>query len=349
MDEYIKYAKPEKNRMHDWLDPMDPEKYRATIAELLLLRKYTSFSDDVYLRKVLDAIEAEYPNNRNKVISFKNELDAIENSAISMPVDNDTSLTLRETVELELYGAYLHADYDKIEKINKTNPILRCIAVRRYVELYADLIIRVADCLRDCQIPKISFQNIEHGNTLRITNTKETKQGIKASPYWEYLYGKDATDEELYKNLLSLDMESLEIFVKALIFLNAIENTNSRLTDIKRMTHRNTRKAWGDFSEVKAFLRNHKNIGLSSYIRFNKAHDVAYVYMLDNVEAGMVIEEYQIIDNATVINLVKDENSWKIYSIGERLEMIDNSVNVLEVLDNIMAKINSALGRKRNI
>ena len=332
VNEYEKFIKPEKNTIHDWLDPIDPDGYRLTIANLLLLRKYTSFNEPVYLGSVLDVLATEYPQRKEDIQNFRDRLQEIETSKVTTLVEKDSELSLRETVELELYGIYLHADYDKIEKIVQTDPNLRFIAIRRYVDLFADLVIRIADFIRECSIQSIGTPNVDHAKILRITKNEGVTQNIKSSPYWSHLYGRDAADDELFNNVLSMDPESLEIFVTAVIFLHAVENENTETSDLQRLVYRKTRRAWGNFNEVRDFLKSHKDYGLSTYVRFNTAHDIAYVYMLDNVKENLIIEDFQIIDGVTVLSLVKDGDSWKVYSIGEKLETYHRLSHLMDMI-----------------
>lgn len=67
---------------------------------------------------------------------------------------------------------------------------------------------------------------------------------------------------------------------------------------------------------------NMKHMGFDSCVRFNDRHDMACVYILDNVEGIFIITEHQLVKPDCCITLVnhKTNNEWKIYSAGEKLD-----------------------------
>lgn len=83
-----------------------------------------------------------------------------------------------------------------------------------------------------------------------------------------------------------------------------------------------TKKDWKDYSEAREFFLGIKNPGISSKVRYNEQHTMAYVRIHPNVEDAFVINSPHIINDIYEISLVKDHGmvEWKIYSLGGHLD-----------------------------
>lgn len=137
-----------------------------------------------------------------------------------------------------------------------------------------------------------------------------------------------------------LNDEEFLIFVIAAVFLEELEQEPIPVDRLKQLVHPVTYRDWGSFIEAQDFINGLTDIGLSSRIRFNSRHDIAYVYMLENVTDSFLIEASQIISDAKVINLVAiNEKDWRIYSIGGLLEDYLVKVSPLEELRKIASKL----------
>ena len=82
-------------------------------------------------------------------------------------------------------------------------------------------------------------------------------------------------------------------------------------------------------------------MGLSTKVRFNDRHDMAYVYLMENVTDGILIQEYQIIPEITTVNFVKENDSqrWLVYSIGQKLDDYLISIEPLEEIKKGLKEI----------
>lgn len=83
-----------------------------------------------------------------------------------------------------------------------------------------------------------------------------------------------------------------------------------------------TKKDWKDYSEAREFFLGIKNPEISSKVRYNEQHTMAYVRIHPNVEDAFVINSPHIIKDIYEISLVKDHGmvEWKIYSLGGHLD-----------------------------
>ena len=339
------YTVDEYNRLfsgrcksHNLLDSIESEdEYKEIRFKLLLLRKYVSKDDVVYIKKLLKTVLKLFPGYELEASVILNQFEDFENDSMKALLENGDILDLRKTIELELYGVHLHADYDKILKLNTIDSSLRFIAIRKYVETCEILLYKTYDLLVEIGIGTIEYQP-KKAAAILVNNENKSKREIVKSPYWSNLYGHDLNNEESEVDFCNLSSEEQNILVTAWLFVEELERDELQIDILKKLTHPVTYRDWGDYNKAHTFIADLNNIGFSSYIRFNDRHDMAYVYLLENIIEGLVIQEYQVIDNAIVINLVRNEKGdWLIYSIGPKL---DDYLTSVSPLDSIKKTIN---------
>ncbi len=324
VEEYQQMTAVNENHKHsDLLDSFTPAQYLEVKIKLILLRKYTLFESNktIYLKKRLQEIKLLFPQCRETADEIMGEIDKIENDTMTSCLSDGSRLTLRETIELELYGVHLHSDYEKIEKLLITDPKIRFIAIRKYVETYEDILIRTYKLIKECGVQELTATiDSPRAEVLRVTETDGIGQNV-SNPYWSNLFGKDASDEEVWALLDNQSEEENVILFLATVFLSLLED-DCPVESLQPFIHPATTKDWGDFQQLQEFVKAFPEMGLSTKVRFNDRHDMAYVYLLENVTDGILIQEYQIVPGITTVNFVKEKNSqrWLIYSIGDKMD-----------------------------
>ena len=155
---------------------------------------------------------------------------------------------------------------------------------------------------------------------LRVTETDGVGQNI-SNPYWSNLFGKDASDAEVWTLLDNQGEEDNTILITVAFFLSILEEDYPNGV-LQSFVHPATVNDWGDFQMAREFVRSFSEMGLSTKVRFNDRHDIAYVYLLENVTDSILIQEHQIVQGITVVNLVKEKSSqrWLVYSIGDKMD-----------------------------
>lgn len=89
--------------------------------KLMILRKYDYNREDVYLSNVFDAIDKMYPEVGENINILREKFEKLNNYYMEVILSDGTSLNLYKAIEDVMYGLYLHADPDKIERLLKTS------------------------------------------------------------------------------------------------------------------------------------------------------------------------------------------------------------------------------------
>lgn len=305
---------------HELTDDYDEEAYVQINTKLILLRKYGSKGQPVFVEEILEEIKRTYSQKSDDADKILNEYHSIINLQIEQILADGTKLNLYQTIEDVMYGLYLHADANRIQRLLQTDEKLRFVCIRKYVEDFEKVLYKTVECLKECglnveEIPK------EHASIIALGNQNEN-QNVHKSPFWSNLYGHDANDEELEQIYKQLEIEDFEILRQCNIFLDALKNEIVPMDILDKLIFPSTKKDWGDYSEAREFFLSIKNPGISSKVRYNEQHTMAYVRIHPQVDNPFIISTPHVMKDVYEIALVKDfgMSEWKIYSFGGHLD-----------------------------
>ena len=298
----------------DLLDEYSKDDYTKVNVKLMLLRKYGNRTDKVYIGKVIEKSMLKYADRKNDFEKILKEYDEIEKSQLELILSDGTKLNLYNTIEDVMYGLYLHADEERINRLKKTDEGLRFVCVRKYVEELEKIVYQLYELLESCK--KIDKEKItkEKASVIYLGDKQKNVQNIKNTPYWSNLYGRDGTESDIQKILNNYESEEFEIQFKCLFFLELLkmENINKEALDLLILPE--SKSAWGDYEEASCFLKSIKNPGVSTMVRYNDNHSEAYVRIFPNVDDVFIIDTPHILSEISEIILV-NKNGWKICSI----------------------------------
>lgn len=232
--------------------------------KLMILRKYDYNREDVYLSNVFYAIDKMYPELKENSSILREQFEKLNNYYMEVILSDGTSLNLYKAIEDVMYGLYLHADSDKIERLLKTNKNVYLMAVKTYITVLEGIVIDTYNSIVDKMQNKYSQQEETSASVIFMGNPANEKHDIKNSPYWKNLYGRDLKDTEIKGIFQDLPDEDMEIYLKGTIFLQEIRKEGYSVKLLEQLVFPPTRSDWGDFSRLHDFVINKKYIGLSS-------------------------------------------------------------------------------------
>ena len=305
--------------------------------KLMVLRKYDYNREEIYLEKIFEAINQEYPDLKDKADALKQRFHELSNYCMEVILSDGTSLNLYRAIEDVMYGVYLHADPDKIDRLLKTNKNVYLIAVKEYIDVLEKIVIDTYNLIVDKMQDKYSQQKETSASVIFMGDSTNETHDIKKSPYWKNLYGRDLQETEIDAIFQNMTNEDMEIYIKGLIFLTEAQKEKYSVEILKKLVAPWTRSDWGDFSGLYDFIIEKENIGLSSKVQYNDKHDIAYLKIVQNVENAFLVEQPHKIPDVWVLNFVKEDDKygWRIHSIGERISDYKESGNILDWIKHV--------------
>lgn len=325
---------------HSLTDGYTQDEYIATQTKLIILRKYGSKSDAVYIRKILKIAIEEFPELAAIFNQLLDEYNIIENKQIQTILADGIKINLRQSIEDVMYGLYLHADENKIKQLLQMDGTLSFVLIREYVESFETLVFKIYDVLVGCVENKLAKVEYKKAPVLFLGDDT-SGQKIENSPFWSNLYGKDASDSELEEIINENELEDNIILLICASFMNEIIKENYVVENLEKLVFPPTRRVWGDFSELHDMCIKEKKIGFSSNVKYNDKHDMAYVHLFRNVEGAFIIKQPHLIQDICVITLVHDSNElgWRIFQIGERANYYKEELTIFEFVKRSIRKI----------
>lgn len=321
VEEYKRFSSQLDN--YEANDNYNEFSYIKVNTKLMLLRKYGNKNENVFIEKILQQMLNKYSSNEEQLEQLLDDYHKIESQQLTYILADGTKLDIYHTIEDVMYGMYLHADKNRIERLTSTEESLRFICVRKYVEDLEKVVLKTFDLLKTLD-ENLGLKNNNHSKatTIYLGDTSKNVQNIKKSSYWVNLYGKDGTNSDLDNIVQGLTMEDVEILSKCLAFLDELEKDEIATKIMDSLIFPPTKKDWKDYSEAKSFYSKIEKPGLSSKVRYNKDKNMAYVRIFPQVDDFFIIDTPHIITNVCEICLVKVNNKseWEIFSMGAHLE-----------------------------
>ena len=209
-----------------------------------------------------------------------------------------------------MYGLYLHADSDKIERLLKTNKNVYLMAVKTYITVLEGIVIESYNSIVDKMQNKYSQQEEISASVIFMGDSTNEKHDIKNSSYWKNLYGRDLKDTEIKGIFQDLPDEDMEIYLKGIIFLQEISKEGYSVKLLEQLVFPPTRSNWGDLSSLHDFVINKKYIGLSSRIKYNDEHNIAYLKICENVKNAFLVNRPHQVPDICILSFVKENEKY---------------------------------------
>ena len=318
-EEYLKFSTGRK--IHDMIDDFDNDDYVSTNTRLIILRKYVKENEPVSIKTIIGIATVEFPNLKSDLDELLKEYQQVENQQFEYRLANGEIMNLYETIEDVMYGLYLHADYNRINRLRIQNERMRFVAVRKYVEEIERILFELYDLLKNNVQDYGATPTDDVADIIYIGDEDINNKNI-TSKYWQNLSGSDINDDEVESLVKQMSLEDKNIMLLALLFTNELKKETMCIENLKQFVVPSTRQDWGDFSAVKRYYEKIPNAGLSTKVRYNKRHDMAYVRIMPKVDKGFKIESSHLIPLVYEICFYKENETlgWKIYSFGGHLD-----------------------------
>ena len=334
--EYKRFADYFSELENRVIEKSEEDVYISLYTRLMLLRKYGPNSGDLSFKKVLNRAGRLFPDNNEDFAKLKELYNSLYQSFEYILPDN-TSRHIDEAIEDVIYGLFLHADSERIQRVIIADDSMRNAAVKEYVTTLERIILETYEIL----LPRNEnwgFPMVEREKAHIIyLGSKDSVHDIKGSPYWSNAYGRDATAEdikEIFKNNTDEDNHIL-MFCEA--FVQKLYKEDYSASELQWYVFPPTKSDWGDFSVWhKAFIEI-QDIGFGSKVRYNDRHDMAYVRLIRNVKDPFIVSQPHLSNDITTITLVKDNEryGWRIYSIGDPLEHYKDTLGLGESIRKV--------------
>lgn len=301
-------------------DTYDEASYVQINTKLMLLRKYGSIGENVYIKRVIERAINKYSNKEIELKKILEEYLKIETQQLEYILSDGSKQNIYDSIEDVMYGMYLHADENRIKRLMQAEENLRFVCVRKYVQELENIVFQLYNLLKNFEENLSMIKKIDKAPTIFLGDNKLNKQEIKKSTHWSNLYGKDGTLKDIDNFIEENGLESVVIIGICYSFISELKKDDISKDVLDNLIHPETKKDWGDYSEAKYLYESIENPGLSMGVEYNENHTMAYLKVLPKVDDIFVIHNTHVINEVYKIYLVKYKNQWKIYSFGGNMD-----------------------------
>lgn len=325
VDEYKRFANHLPVNNPDGLTGnYSEEDYIGIQVRLMLLRKYYSNNtkENVNFKRIITDAQTAFPSRISEFQFLWKEFDEIENQQMEHLLADGTKLNVYTAIEDSVYGLYLHADENRIIRLENTAEAIRFFCTRKYIFQIEAVIFKLYDLLKDCGVTSQITSNVIRSPMVYLGDTSKNTQSVTRSPYWSNIYGRDATDDDLLKTGQKTSQEELRMLRLCIEFSVELMKSQLQIKKLKKYIHPAARRIWGDFSAAKMLMESIPNPGFSSKVRYNKEKDTAYIRIYPRVDDAFILDTPHVFCEGYEFALGKWFGKWKIYYFGGHLDSI---------------------------
>ena len=345
--EYIRFANYFVGLEKRLLDKSEEDEYISVFTRLMLLRKYGP-QNDLNVKSILNKAGRRFPKLKEQIGVLKKEYDSIYKK-LEYILPDGTSMEIAKAVEDTIYGLYLHADNDRLQRVNIAEESLKNAVIKEYVNSIEEIVLKTYNLLLTCKDNwDLPIDEYDKAHIVFLGTTSSSNHDIKGSPYWSNAYGRDANQEDLLEIYDNNTDEDNHILMFCEAFLQKLYRDDYSASELKWYVHPPTKSDWGDFSLIHSMITEYQDIGLSSKVRYNERHDMAYVKVFRNVNEPFIINQPHLAAGITTITLVKENEryGWRIFSIGDPVDVYKETLSLSESIGKLIRIANKEMKKQ---
>lgn len=289
---------------------IDDRDFAAVAMRLMLQRKYFVRGKDLFFKGLLKSAEQDFDSGKEVIGLLLADLESLNAQDIEFAFGNgDVVSGLFSNSEDAMYGALLHADRRRIEKLIDVPEYMRILALAPYVAERERLLLRFSDFLRAAGVKPLS----RCGEEAAVVSygSKGFERSIKGSPSWRNLQGRDLGPADIEQIAQATSVGDACILDVVCRFAEALSSKPFDHAALKLLVAPEIFAQWGDFTQAAMIFED--DCGVSSRVRHLKDGAVL-VKLLPNVREAFTIEGPQITEGGHEVVLVKRNGTWKIWA-----------------------------------
>lgn len=296
----------------------------AVSVRSFLLRKFITRSDNVHIGKIIKKAIKVLPEKEQILQELYNVFVEKYTEGLIQVDSTGKESNLREVFDDVIYGIYLHADFERVERLDTATNISRYLLMRRLVSSMEAILFELVDIIKESK-PELLKARGDLEKAVVIRNFQLEQSDKKGEGYWENLVVEELdedTKKEIIENKSQQDSDILDITKR---FMYNLIDRKISYDDMKNIVYLPTIDNWKGFSDVCNYVNSLTGCGIGSTVKYNEYGDVAHVKILNNVGNGFLITKEQSIP-ADIVTLIVDEKTsqWRVISFGGSIDPLAN-------------------------
>ena len=320
-NEYLKFSEYFNRLSEKDKDNYSP--YIASHTKIMLLRKYFSNKEPLYLERVLISAIALYPQNKSRFNAILTEFHKIQDDKREIILSDGTVQDLITTILDITYGLDLHSDETRIKRLLTTDQDFFTAIALEYADKFEKIVITLHDELSRYSNAEFQLHNPQKAAVIFSGTDKAEGQNIASAPYWSNIRGRDANQSDLEDMMSNLAPTDLHILKLGIQFIDELQKENYSVKTLQQYIFPPTKDDWGNFCHVHELVKG-VSIGYSTTIRYNSDKSMAYLSLFKNVpeDGSFIVNQAHESIDIIILTFVNENKKygWRIFCIGDKLD-----------------------------
>lgn len=286
----------------------------ALESRLMLQRKYFQNRETVHFRNVMEVLEFSGKVDAADIAALKDAIAELREIELELGTGNgELRRGAHQNIEDATYGFLLHGDMSRARRVASTSNADWVLALSNIVVKREKLLFLLERVIRNAGfLPLSETVEDERSAVVRFSKTMDGDLGIRKSPRWSNLAGKDLSDAEIDSFAAENNADDNTAILMAAQFLNALAAVPLNVKELRKRTVPRTWLQWGDYSEAAAKYAAFRSPGFSSRVLHNGGPKFAQVKIFEGVEAPFSTNTPQLIEGVSFVTLEKLRGEWKV-------------------------------------
>ncbi|EGP5065561.1 hypothetical protein E3439_002629, partial [Enterococcus faecium] len=215
------------------------------------------------------------------------------------------------------YGYYLHADFDKVERLRNTNQTFLWVMVDGFIESIEEIIFKLDNLILDQELTsEMSEPVLPCEPVIRYKEVPENKKN-KQSGVWANLIADEITDDALKDIVASMSEDDFKCMLKAQEFMDALgKETVPTVETMRSIVLEERIQDWEDFTRIHEIIAGLKDCGLSTRVEYGENGQEASIKLFREVGEGFIISDPQLVHVPTIELCLNSSGEWRVFGFA---------------------------------
>ncbi|EOM20087.1 hypothetical protein SSM_02652 [Enterococcus faecium EnGen0192] len=285
--------------------------------KMMLLRKYISDRENVQIKSIVPKLKNLIPGQATIIAQyytdFTNETSKKMIHVNALGEEQDVRAVFNDIT----YGYYLHADFDKVERLRNTNQTFLWVMVDGFIESIEEIIFKLDNLILDQELTsEMSEPVLPCEPVIRYKEVPENKKN-KQSGVWANLIADEITDDALKDIVASMSEDDFKCMLKAQEFMDALgKETVPTVETMRSIVLEERIQDWEDFTRIHEIIAGLKDCGLSTRVEYGENGQEASIKLFREVGEGFIISDPQLVHVPTIELCLNSSGEWRVFGFA---------------------------------
>jgi hypothetical protein len=285
--------------------------------KIMMLRKYISNGENVQIKSIVPKLQNLIPDQTTIIAQYYTDF-TTETSKKMIHVNAlGEEQDVRAVFNDITYGYYLHADFDRVERLQNTNQTFLWVMVDGFIKGIEEIIFQLDDLILEQELTsEMNEPVLPREPVIRYKKVPENKKNEQLG-VWENLIANEITDDALKDIVASMSEDDWKCMLKAQEFMDVLGKESVPTVETMRSIVLEERiQDWEDFTRIHEMIVGLKDCGLSTRVHYSEDGKKASIKLFREVGEGFIISDPQLVHVPTIELCLNSSGEWRVFGFA---------------------------------